>query len=158
MASLLDFIHLLSLSAWVGGLLLLFLVVTPTLHQVLSDDLDRAVSQRVQAAFRPVALACGLGALVSLLALAGLHGREGWLEWRLALLAAMLALTFYAAWVLQPRIDRMLHATPDFDPREGSSPRSGRLLRLQRQAWQTDGTVLLLGLIALWLSAGGPQV
>jgi uncharacterized membrane protein len=157
-STLFGFIHLLSLSAWVGGLLLLFLIVNPAICQVLSDDLAHVVSQRLQAAFSSLAVACGLGALASLMALAAFRGQDAWLGVRVALLAAMLALTLYGTWVLQPRIAKILHARANFDPRGDAHPQNRALLRLQKQAWQTDGTVLLLGLITLWLSVGGPKL
>ena len=158
MATLLDFIHLLSLGVWVGGLLLLFLVVTPTIFQVLSDDLARTLALHVQRSFSSVALTCALGALGSLLGQAALQGGEAWLGVRLGLLAAMLGLTLYGTWVLQPQMDKMLHAAAEFDPREETDPQTRRLIRTQKLAWQSEGTVLLLGLIALWLSVGGPRL
>jgi hypothetical protein len=158
MESLLGFIHYFSLSAWIGSLLLLFVVVTPTVFRVLSDELAQTLDYHLHSAYYPLAAACGVGALVSLVGIQALRGGVSWFWVRAGLLVVMTLLTLNVAGILHPRIVRMSHAMADFDPREDETdPRARRLLRLQKLSWQTNGVVLLLGLITLWLSVGGPR-
>jgi len=157
MDSLLIFVHVLSLVVWNGGLVFLFVVVTPTLYRVLSDDLGLRVVRQLLPAYYSLALASGVSALASLVAMNALRAGAAWFWWRLGLLLAMNLLTAAAAWGIQPRVDAILRATPDFDPENGHHPASRRLIRLQKLSMQVNGSVLLLGLTTLWLSVGGPQ-
>ena len=154
MAGLLAFVHALSLFSWVGGLLFLFLVAVPAAGQVLADDLARAVTRQLLRGYHALGVACGLVALVSLAALATLPEGVGRVGPRLGLLVIMLGLTLADAAMLQPRIERDLAAWRAVDPGTGRQ-QLARLHRLERLALQTHATVLLCGLINLWLWMGG---
>jgi len=158
MESLLGFIHYLSLSAWLGSLLLMFVVVTPTVFRVLSDELAHTLDYHLHSAYYPLAASCGVGALVSLVGMQAVAGDVPWFWVRSGLPVVMTLLTLNVAGILHPRIVKMSHAMADFDPREDEDDaQARRLVRLQKRTWQINGVVLLLGLTTLWLSVGGPR-
>ena len=70
----------------------------------------------------------------------------------------MSTMTGVVGWIVQPRIDALRQAMPDYDPQGSVTEQAQRLARLQRTAVQVDGLVLLLGLLSLWLSLGGPAL
>ena len=154
MRGLLAFVHALSLASWIGGLLFLFLVAVPAAGQVLTDDLARAVTRQLLRGYHALGVACGLVALVSLAALATLPESGARVGPRAGLLVTMLVLTLAGGATLQPRIERELGALRAADPAAGRQ-RLARLQRLERLALQTDATVLLCGLMNLWLWLGG---
>ncbi len=158
MESLLSFIYLLSLVTWIGGLALLFLVVSPSIYRVLSDELAHTLDYHIHSSFSMIAPACGVGALVSLIALALAGAPVGWLWGRLGLLVVMILLALNASWSLQPRAISAAAGAEAFDPRPDAEEKSHDEERRQRLGGQLNGLVLLLGLIVLWLSVGGPRI
>ena len=147
MSALLAYLHALCLMGWVGGLLFLFLVAVPATGQVLADDLASAVTRQMLRGYHALGVACGLVALVSLAALATLPEGLARAGPRAALLVTMLGLTLAGGAALQPRIERVAAALRGADSAAGRR----RLARLERLALQTHATVLLCGLLNLWL-------
>ena len=158
MESLLSFIYLLSLVTWLGGLALLFLVVSPSIYRVLSDELAHTLDYHIHSTFSMIGPACGVGALVSLVALALAGAPVGWVWARLGLLVVMILLALNAAWSLQPRAISSAAGAEAFDPRPDAEQKAHEEERSQRLGGQLNGLVLLLGLIVLWLSVGGPRI
>gem|GEM_PF-3634311 len=158
MVSLLSFIYLLSLVTWIGGLTLLFLVVSPSIYRILSDELAQTLDYHIHATFSMIAPACGVGALVSLIALALAGAPAGWLWARLGLLVVMILLALNASWSLQPRAISSAAGAEAFDPRPDAEEKARREERSQRVGGHLNGLVLILGLIVLWLSVGGPRI
>jgi uncharacterized membrane protein len=154
----LEFVHLLSLAVWIGGLVLLFLVVSPGIYRVLSDELAHTLDYHIQSGFAMIAPACGVGALVSLIAMALSGTHVGWFWARAALLVAMTMLALHASWSLAPRAISSTAGAEVFDPRPDAEDKVFEEERRQRISGQMNGVVLLLGLIALWLSVGGPRI
>lgn len=158
MDSLLSFIYLLSLVTWIGGLALLFLVVSPSIYRVLSDELAHTLDYHIHSTFSMIAPACGVGALVSLIALALAGAQVGWFWARIGLLVVMILLALNASWSLQPRAISSAPGAEVFDPRPDAEQKAHDEERRQRLGGQLNGLVLLLGLIVLWLSVGGPRI
>lgn len=155
MSSGLGFIHFLSLSVWVGGLLFLLGIVIPTLAHVLSDDLAESVGRHMMRTYYIVAGVCAVGAVGSLMGMVGTA--TVLLAWpRLALLLGMSILTGFDGWFVEPRIKTLRQEIPDTHPDGAVQEQASRLARLQRATIQIEGLVLLLGLLNLWLSVGGP--
>ena len=151
------FTHFLSLSIWIGSLLFLLSVVMPALAGMLADELADAVSRQLLRAYHAIAGACAFGAVGSLLLLARVSSVPHAVP-RLSLLLVMSMMTGVVGWIVQPRIDALRQAMPDYDPQGSVTEQAQRLARLQRTAVQVDGLVLLLGLLNLWLSLGGPAL
>lgn len=156
MSGMLAYLHALSLVGWVGGLLFLFLVAVPAAGQVLADDLAGAMTRQLLRGYHALGVACGLVALVSLAALAALPDGAARVGPRAGLLVTMLGLTLVGGTALQPRIERELTALRGADPAAGRQ-RLARVQRLERLALQTHATVLLCGLMNLWLWMGGSR-
>ena len=158
MEPFLEFIHLMSLAIWIGGLVLIFVVVSPGIYRVLSDELAHTLDYHIQSGFAMIAPACGVGALVSLIAMALAGSPVGWFWARAALLVAMTMLALHASWSLTPRAISSAAGAEAFDPRPDAEEKAREEDRRQRLSGQMNGVVLLLGLIALWLSVGGPRI
>ena len=157
MNSALVFAHFLSLAVWIGGLMILLGVVTPTVVRMLSDELADVVGDQVLRSYYLIAGACAVTAAGSLVILVRLAAPP--YAWpRLLLLLAMSVLTGIGAGVLQPRIDALRGSLPDFDPDSRVEQQVRQITFLRKTAVQINGLVLLLGLIALWLAVGGPAV
>ncbi|MFQ5669252.1 MAG: DUF4149 domain-containing protein [Acidobacteriota bacterium] len=155
METFLGFVHFLSLSTWVGGLAFLLVLVTPTIFRVLSDDLAQTVDHHIFSAYYVLAVACGVGALVSLLSMRAVYPAVPWFWLRLGLLVTMTALTLNTAWAIHPRLQRKVRSAPGLAPQDEEE--AGRVAGLERLAAHVNGLVLLLGLTILWLSVGGPS-
>jgi len=154
----LAFVHVTSLAIWVGGLALLYLIVSPNIYRLLSDELAETLEFHIHASFSMLAPACGVGALVSLVALALAGAHVGWFWSRVALLVAMTLIALNASWFLQPRALSVATPLDPFKQHPDREKAEEDADRRQRYSWQLNGVVLLLGLIALWLSAGGPAI
>ncbi|MFQ5719139.1 MAG: DUF4149 domain-containing protein [Acidobacteriota bacterium] len=157
MEPVLQFTHFLSLCIWTGSLIFLLWAVLPVLRDVLSDDLARLVTRHVLRAYYLLAGTCAVIAVLSLMGL--IRGRPVHLAGvRLAILLGMSVLTAVAGWVLQPRIEALFQALRDGGSHERSASSLAQLTRLDRLALQINSLVLLLGLLTVWLSIGGPHL
>jgi uncharacterized membrane protein len=154
----LEFVHLMSLAIWIGGLVLLFVVVSPGIYRVLSDELAHTLDYHIQSGFAMIAPACGVGALVSLIAMALSGAPVGWFWLRASLLVVMTMLALHASWSLAPRAISSSAGAEAFDPRPDAEENAEQEDRRQQISGQMNGVVLLLGLIVLWLSVGGPRI
>jgi uncharacterized membrane protein len=135
----LRYLYLVSLTVWVGGMLVLGGIVAPATFGVLQGRegdaagrvLAGAVFGDVLRRFHVVALAAGLLMLGALVSRAVLGPRPMRFAVRTAIVAAMLALMSYSGYVLTPQIERMqtaigvsVRSLPPADPRRA---RFGRL-------------------------------
>jgi uncharacterized membrane protein len=146
---------LLSLVAWIGGLIFFAFVLAPTAFQVLPNThLAGNLVGRALGKLHWIAIISGLVFLASSL----LHNRlmDGTphvFAMRHVLVCLMLALTLISQFWIIPRMDSLRASVGDFAAVAADNP-----VRLQfdaLHAWSTrvEGGVLLLGLIAVFLTA-----
>lgn len=110
----LRFAGLLAVAVWFGGLLALGTIAAPSIFDVV--DSQQVASGRVLAGtlfgevlrrFHPVAYACGVAILVSLLARAVLGPRPRYFAARAGIATLMLAAAVYSGMVLTGRIETL---------------------------------------------------
>lgn len=153
--SLLRFLMLLSLVVWIGGLVFFAFVLAPTAFQVLPNThLAGNVVGKALGKLHWLAIFSGIVFLISSL----LYSRvtQGSLHVfapRHVLIVVMLALTLFSQYWIISRMDTLRAKVSDFAAVALNDP-----IRMQfdtLHAWSTrvEGAVLVLGLVAVYLTA-----
>ncbi len=157
--SFLRYLMLLSLVVWIGGLIFFAFVMAPTAFQVLpSTHLAGNVVGRSLNKLHWIAIFSGIIFLLCSLAYSRLReGTAHVFAVRHVLICLMLALTLFSQFWIIPRMDALRAQVADFGTVPIDNP-----LRMQFDAlhvWSTrvEGGVLLLGLIAIYLTASAIQ-
>jgi uncharacterized membrane protein len=152
--SFLRYLMLLSLVVWIGGLIFFAFVLAPTAFQVLpSTHLAGNVVGRALGKLHWIAIVSGVVYLVSSLLYSYIiDGTAHVFAMRNVLICLMLALTLLSQFWIIPRMDTLRAQVADFASVPVDNP-----LRLQfdaLHAWSTrvESAVLLLGLIAVFLT------
>ncbi len=145
----------LSLVVWIGGLIFFAFVLAPTAFQVLPDThLAGNVVGRSLGKLHWIAIISGVIFLISSLVYSQItQGTARPMALRHVLVVLMLCLTLVSQFWIIPRMDTLRAQVGDFAKIALSDP-----LRVQFDAlhvWSTrvEGGVLLLGLIAIYLTA-----
>ena len=153
--SFLRFLMLLSLVAWIGGLIFFAFVLAPTAFSVLPNThLAGNVVRSALSKMHWIAIISAIIFLVSSLALSRIiDGTPHPFAARNVLILTMLLLTSISQFGIIPRMDKLRAAVSDFAALAVDNP-----VRMQFDAlhvWSTrvEGAVLLLGLIAVYLTA-----
>jgi len=153
--SFLRYLMFLSLVVWIGGLIFFAFVLAPTAFQVLPNThLAGNVVGRALGKLHWIAIFSGIVFLISSLVYSRLaDGTSHLFAVRHVLICLMLALTLFSQFWIIPRMDVLRAQVADFGTTPIDSP-----LRVQFDAlhvWSTrvEGAVLLLGLIAIYLTA-----
>jgi uncharacterized membrane protein len=151
MASFFRFLEVFALGTWVGGIIYLSFVVAPGAFSALaSRDQAGALVGLVLAKLH--ILGCIAGAVY--LAAAVARSRSLAALARPAALAAilMLILTIASQWWVSPRMARLRMEMGSVDTTPRENPLRAEFDRLHRVSVRLEGSVLLLGLAALFLT------
>jgi uncharacterized membrane protein len=153
--SFLRFLMLLSLMAWIGGLIFFAFVLAPTAFQLLpSTHLAGNVVGRALGKLHWIAIISGVIFLASsMLYSRRLDGSPKIFALRHVLILSMLALTLLSQFWIIPRMDTLRTQVADISALPVDNP-----VRLQFDVfhvWSTrvEGAVLLLGLVLAYLTA-----
>jgi hypothetical protein len=153
--SVLRFLMLLSLVAWIGGLIFFAFVLAPTAFSVLPNiHLAGNVVRSALSKLHWIGIFSGIIFLISSLLLSRMvDGAPHIFAPRNVLTGLMLLLTIISQFGIIPRMDKLRAAVGDFASVALDNP-----LRIQFDAlhvWSTrvEGAVLLLGLIVVYLTA-----
>jgi uncharacterized membrane protein len=151
MKSFLRFLQFLALGTWVGSIIFFSFVVAPGLFGILSSrdeagavvgySLDRLHSMGVIEA--AIYLVAALAMARSLKALARPRAID---------VILMLLLTLCSAYVVIPRMDTIRLKMPSLDAAPAGDPQRAEFDRLHRISVGIEGTVLLIGIAALFLT------
>jgi uncharacterized membrane protein len=156
--SFLRFLMLLSLVAWIGGLMFFAFVLAPTVFApgvLPNTHLAGNVVGRALSKLHWIAIFCGIIFLgSSLLYNRFTEGTAHVFALRHVLICLMLGLTLLSQFWIMPRMDTLRARVSDFTLVPLDNP-----VRMQFDAlhvWSTrvEGAVLLLGLIVVYLAAG----
>lgn len=156
--AVLRFLMLLSLIAWIGGLLFFAFVLAPTAFNIpavlpnthLAGNVIRATLSKLHW----LAIGSGVVFLISSVAYSRLaEGTVHLLSVRHGLVYGMLGLTAFSQFWIIPQMDKLREAVGDFSAVAVNNP-----LRVQFDAlhvWSTrvEGAVLLLGLVLVYTTA-----
>jgi uncharacterized membrane protein len=153
--SFLRFLMLFSLVVWIGGLIFFAFVLAPTAFQVLPNThlagnvVGRALGKLHWLAIVSaiVFLACSL--LYSYLT----NGTAHVFATRHILICLMLALTLFSQFWIIPRMDTLRASVGDFSTVPVDNPARVQFDSLHVWSTRVEGAVLLLGLVAIYLTA-----
>ena len=153
--SFLRFLMLLSLVAWIGGLIFFAFVVAPTAFQVLPNThLAGNVVGRALGKLHWIAIISGAVYLLSSLLYSRLlDGTAHVFGMRHVLICLMLALTLVSQFWIIPRMDRLRAQVGDFATVTLDNPARVQFDALHVWSTRVESGVLLLGLVAVYLTA-----
>jgi uncharacterized membrane protein len=154
--SILRFFMLLSLVVWIGGLIFFAFVLAPTAFQVLpSTHLAGNVVGRSLGKLHGLAIISGIVFLASSLLYSRFtEGTAHVFAFRHLLIIVMLALTLLSQFWIIPRMDSLRASVGDFAAVPLDNPARAQFDALHVWSTRVEGAVLVLGLVAVYLTAG----
>ena len=155
--SFLRFLMLLSLAAWIGGLIFFAFVLAPTAFQVLPNThLAGNVVGRALGKLHWIAIVSGIVFLVGSLLYSRLtDGTAHVFAARHIVICLMLGLTLLSQFWIIPRMDTLRASIGDFAVVPLTNPVRVQFDALHVWSTRVEGAVLLLGLLAIYLTAAG---
>ncbi len=153
--SILRFLMLLSLVVWIGGLVFFAFILAPTVFSVLpTRHLAGQVVTRALAALHWAGMVSGIVFAVTSMAYArATAGTPQALAVRHLLVYAMLLLTVVSQFGVTPRMHALRSAMGEIDNVPPDNPARVQFNALHAWSTRLEGTVLLLGLVTLYLTA-----
>ena len=155
--SIVRFLTLLSLVAWVGGILFFAFVVAPTVFHpdiLPSRQLAGAVVSRSLGMLHWIGLTCGLVFLVTSMVQSQVTtGVTAPLAGRNLMVIAMIALTLISMFAISPRMLALRNDMGFIDNVPHDDARRVEFNRLHVWSTRLESTVLLLGLAVIFLTA-----
>ena len=153
--SFLRFLMLLSLVVWIGGLIFFAFVLAPTAFHVLPNThLAGNVVGRALSKLHWIAIISGIVFLfTSLLYTYITQGAAHIFALRNVLICLMLALTLLSEFWIIPRMDTLRASVGDFASVPLTNPARVQFDALHVWSTRVEGAVLLLGLVAIFLTA-----
>jgi uncharacterized membrane protein len=154
--SFLRYFMLLSLIAWIGGLIFFAFILAPTAFSVLPNTHLAGNVVRVSLSkLHWVAIISGIVFLVSSMLLSRIiDGTAHIFAPRNILIFTMLLLTCVSQFGIMPRMDKLRTAVGDFASIALDNPLHMQFDSLHVWSTRVEGAVLLLGLIVIHLTAG----
>jgi len=151
----LRFLMLLSLVVWIGGLIFFAFVLAPTAFQVLpSTHLAGNVVGRALGKLHWIAIVSGIVFLLSSLLYSRLvDGTAHPFSARNVFICLMLGLTLVSQFWIIPRMDTLRVQVADFAAVASDNPARLQFDALHIWSTRVEGLVLLLGLVAIYLTA-----
>jgi uncharacterized membrane protein len=151
----LRFLMLLSLVVWIGGLVLFAFVLAPTAFQVLPNThLAGNVVGRALGKLHWLAVFSGIVFLISsLLYNRVTQGSPHLFAGRHVLIVVMLALTLFSQYWIIPHMDTLRATVSDFAAVPLNDPARVQFDTLHAWSTRVEGAVLVLGLVAVYLTA-----
>jgi len=145
----------LSLVVWIGGLIFFAFVLAPTAFQVLPNThLAGNLVGRALGKLHWIAIVSGVIFLLTSLLYSRLtEGTTHVFAMRHVLLCLMLALTLFSQFWIIPRMDTLRAQVGDFTSVPLNNPERVQFDALHVWSTRVEGAVLLLGLVAVYLTA-----
>ena len=153
--SFLRFLMMLSLVVWIGGLIFFAFVLAPTAFQVLPNThLAGNVVGKALGKLHWLAIFSGIIFLISSLLYSRItQGSPHVFAGRHVLLVLMLALTLVSQYWIIPHMDTLRATVSDFAAVPLSDPARVQFDALHAWSTRVEGAVLVLGLVAVYLTA-----
>ena len=156
--SFLRFLMLLSLVAWIGGLMFFAFVLAPTVFApgvLPNTHLAGNIVERALGKLHWIAIISGIVFLASSLLYSRFTaGSAHVFALRHVLICLMLGLTLLSQFWIIPRMDTLRFSVSDFAMVPLDNPARAQFDALHVWSTRVEGGVLLLGLIAIYLTAG----
>jgi uncharacterized membrane protein len=153
--SFLRFLMMLSLVVWIGGLVFFAFVLAPTAFQVLPNThLAGNVVGRALGKLHWLAIFSGIVFLISSLLYSRVtQGSAHVFAARHVLIVLMLALTLFSQYWIIPHMDTLRATVSDFAAVPLNDPARVQFDTLHAWSTRVEGAVLLLGLVAVYMTA-----
>jgi len=153
--SFLRFLMLLSLVVWIGGLVFFAFVLAPTAFQVLPNThLAGNVVGRALGKLHWLAVFSGIVFLISSLLYSRFtQGSAHVFAARHVVIILMLALTLFSQYWIIPHMDTLRAKVSDFAAVALNDPIRVQFDTLHAWSTRVEGAVLLLGLVAVYMTA-----
>jgi uncharacterized membrane protein YhhN len=155
--SFLRFLMLLSLVAWIGGLMFFAFVLAPTVFApgvLPSTHLAGTIVGRALGKLHWIAIVSGIVFLMSSLLYSRItEGTTHVFAIRHVLICLMLGLTLLSQFWIIPRMDTLRASVGDFAAVPLDNPARVQFDALHVWSTRVEGAVLLLGLVAIYLTA-----
>ncbi len=155
--SLLRFLMLLSLVAWIGGLIFFAFVLAPTVFApgvLPNTHLAGNIVGRALSKLHWIAIVSGIVFLASSLMYSRLtEGTEHAFAARHVLICLMLGLTLLSQFWIIPRMDTLRAQVTDFATVPLDNPARAEFDSLHAWSTRVESAVLLLGLVVIYLTA-----
>src|SRR5580658_4784539 len=153
--SFLRFLMLLSLVAWIGGLIFFAFVLAPTAFQTLpSTHLAGNLVGRALGKLHWIAIVSGIVFLASSLLYSRLsEGTAHIFALRHVLICLMLGLTLLSQFWIIPRMDTLRAQVSDFATVPLDNPVRAEFDSLHAWSTRVESAVLLLGLVVIYMTA-----
>ncbi len=153
--SFLRFLMLLSLIFWIGGLIFFAFVLAPTAFSVLpTTHLAGNVVGRSLSKLHWIGIISGIVYLItSMLHSYFTNGTAHVFAFRHVLLCLMLALTLISQFGIMPRMDVLRASLGELSAAPIDNPQRVQFDALHVWSTRVEGTVLLLGLVVVYLTA-----
>jgi uncharacterized membrane protein len=155
--SLLRFLMLLSLIAWIGGLIFFAFVLAPTVFApgvLPNTHLAGNIVGRALGKLHWIAIVSGIVFLASSLLYSRLtDGTAHIFAMRHVLICGMLGLTLLSQFWIIPRMDTLRASVTDFATVPLDNPARVQFDALHVWSTRVEGAVLLLGLVVVYLTA-----
>lgn len=151
MATFLRFLQILALGTWVGGIIFLSFVEAPGAFKIAPPAQAGSIVGYSLTRLHHIGV---IAAVIYLIAGVGLAKSAKWLATPAAILVIiMFVLTTFSEHHVRPRIDRIRsQITTPVDSRPPENPLRAQFDRLHRTSVQLEGTTLLVGVVALFLT------
>jgi uncharacterized membrane protein len=153
--SFLRYLMLLSLIVWIGGLIFFAFVLAPTAFQVLPDThLAGNIVGRALGKLHWIAIISGIVFLFSSMLYSHItRGTAHVFAMRHLLIVLMLGLTLFSQFWIIPRMNTLRAQVGEFAKVSLDSPARVQFDALHVWSTRVEGAVLLLGLVAVYLTA-----
>jgi uncharacterized membrane protein len=151
----LRFLMLLSLVAWVGGIIFFAFVLAPTVFKVLpTRELSGSVVNRALPMLHWIGLASGVVFLASSITYEAItRGTAHPFALRHLVVALMIVLTLISQFGIGSKMTALRADMGVIDNVAANDARRVEFNRLHHWSTRVEGTVLLLGLVAIWMTA-----
>jgi uncharacterized membrane protein len=149
--NILRFLEVFALGTWVGGIIFLSFVVAPGVFGILSSR-DQAGAVVALALSRLHFLGVIAGMVYLLAAVAGARSVAALIRPAPLAVGLMVLLTFVSQHVVSAKMRRLRQEMVSVDATPRESPSRIKFDRLHRMSVRLEGSVLLLGLAALFLT------
>ena len=156
--SFLRFLMLMSLVAWIGGLIFFAFVLAPTVFApgvLPNTHLAGNIVGRSLGKLHWIAILSGIIFLASSLIYSRItEGTSHIFAARHLLICLMLGLTLVSQFWIIPRMDTLRAQVSDFTQVAADNPARAEFDALHAWSTRVEGAVLLLGLVAVYMTAG----
>jgi hypothetical protein len=153
--SFLRYLMLLTLVVWIGGIIFFTLVAPTAFHVIPTRLLAGTLVGNLLGKLHWIAIVCGVVFLISSMAFSQLAQDSAQVfALRHILVCVMLVLTLISQFVIIPRMTALRAQVSSFDT-DATINEPARVQFDALHVWSTrvEGTVLLLGLVVIWLTA-----